>query len=219
MKHLMQLINGIRWLIRQILRYTPMPIFAAFVGLIAGYGLWEVIDSAQKDAVTKIYDEQLQTSLDQRAREALIHFDHSVSSYETTVRLLSNHRSLANYLNPVYWFPDDQDPPIVYTDRQPTWLPEPERWQTLASPSHILLLDTEGQVREEYQLQQTELPEELLSQLAEYVSSPQTILTDIDNKPYLLAATVAEDAAYNIMGTLSMRHFLPRRSADLSPMH
>ncbi|WP_078457908.1 PAS domain-containing sensor histidine kinase [Solemya velum gill symbiont] len=204
MKLLHMLNEKLRQLGRAILRYTPMSLFAAFFGLLAGYALWEVIDTVQKDAVNKIYDEQLQSNLDQRAREALIHFDHSVQSYETTIRLLSNHRKLANYLNPVYWFPDDQEPRLLYTDKQPNWLPEPERWKPLASPTHIMLLDTQGQIREEYRLQQTVLPEELLSQLASYISSPQTILTDIDGEPYLLAATVAEDAAYNIMGTLVM---------------
>ena len=181
-----------------------MPLLAAIVGLLAGWALWVVVDAIQTGAVRRIYEEQLNRILEQSAREELLHFNHSVESYDTTVRLLANHRRLANYLDPVYWFPDDFSDPIVYREKPPVWLPEPERWQPLVSPSHILLLDTSGQVREEYVVEGEPLSEELLQQAPGFTTHTRAFLTAFDDEPYLLTSTVAEDAGYNIMGSLMM---------------
>ena len=122
---------------RKLLRRIPLSLFAALLGLAAGLALWEIIDATQKNAVRELYDQQLEENLEQRARETLIHFDHSLNSYKTAAQLLASHRRLANYLNPLYWFSDDQDPVIVYETNPPPWLPEPSRWKPLVSPSHI----------------------------------------------------------------------------------
>ena len=191
---------------RKLLRRIPLSVFAAFLGLAAGLGLWEIIDATQKDAVRELYDTQLQENLEQRARETLIHFDHSLNSYKTAAQLLASHRRLANYLNPLYWFSDDQDPVIVYETAPPPWLPEPSRWKPLVSPSHILLVDSQGTLRELYQARQIPLPEGLLAQLPEYRATvePRVNLVTFGEQPWLLASTIAEDAAYNIMGSLML---------------
>lgn len=191
---------------RKLLRRIPLSLFAALLGLAAGLALWELIDATQKNAVRELYDQQLQENLEQRARETLIHFDHSLNSYKTAAQLLASHRRLANYLNPLYWFSDDQDPVVVYKEKPPPWLPEPSRWKPLISPSHILLIDSQGTLRELYQAQEMALPEELMNQLKDFLATKGTRadLVTIDNKPWLLSSTVAEDAAYNIMGTLML---------------
>ncbi|MGD8266215.1 MAG: PAS domain S-box protein [Chromatiales bacterium] len=191
---------------RKLLRRIPLSLFAALLGLAAGLALWEIIDATQKNAVRELYAQQLEESLEQRARETLIHFDHSLNSYKTAAQLLASHRRLANYLNPLYWFSDDQDPVIVYENNPPPWLPEPSRWKPLVSPSHILLIDSEGNLRELYEAQQIPLPEGLVAQLSEYRASGEARvhLVTFGDEPWLLASTVAEDAAYNIMGTLML---------------
>jgi PAS domain S-box-containing protein len=192
--------------LRKLLRRIPLSLFAAFLGLAAGLGLWEIIDATQKNAVRELYNQQLEENLEQRARETLIHFDHSLSSYKTAAQLLASHRRIANYLNPLYWFSDDQDSVIVYETDPPPWLPDPSRWKPLVSPSHILLIDSQGTLRELYQVQQIPLPEGLVAQLSEHraTSESRVHLVTYDEQPWLLASTIAEDAAYNIMGTLML---------------
>ena len=85
---------------RKLLRRIPLSLFAAFLGLAAGLALWEIIDATQKNAVRELYNQQLEENLQQRARETLIHFDHSLNSYKTAAQLLASHRRIANYLNP-----------------------------------------------------------------------------------------------------------------------
>ena len=71
--------------LRKLLRRIPLSLFAALLGLAAGLGLWEIIDATQKNAVRELYEQQLQENLEQRARETLIHFDHSLNSYNLSL--------------------------------------------------------------------------------------------------------------------------------------
>ncbi|HBH35934.1 MAG TPA: PAS domain-containing sensor histidine kinase [Gammaproteobacteria bacterium] len=193
-------------ILRKLIRRIPLSLFAAIVGVIAGLGLWEILDNLQKDEVNQIYQRQLQENLEQRSHESLIYFHNSIQGYKASAQLLASHRRLANYLDPLYWFSDDQEAVVVYHEKQPSWLPQPSRWKSLISPSHILLIDRMGVVRESYQAGDLALPEDISSRINDYLATDQTqaYLTIIDNKPWLLASTVAEDAAYNIMGTLML---------------
>lgn len=193
-------------ILRKLVRRIPLSLFAAIVGVIAGLGLWELLDTLQKDQVNQIYQQQLQENLEQRSTESLIYFHNSIQSYKSSAQLLANHRRLANYLDPLYWFSDDPESVIDYYENQPPWLPQPSRWKSLISPSHILLIDRRGAVKERYQAGDLNLPDGLASRINDYLAEDQThaYLTLIDNQPWLLVSTVAEDAAYNIMGTLML---------------
>lgn len=191
-------------LVRKLLRRIPLSLFAAIVGVIAGLALWELLDILQKDKVNRIYQEQLQENLQQRSSESLVYFQNYIQGYKTAAQLLASHRRLANYLEPLNWVADDQAEPVEYRDSQPPWLPQPSRWRSLISPSHILLVDLHGAVRESYQAAAVALPEELQADLGEYLATdqPRVNLAIFNNRPWLLASTVAEGAAYNIMGSL-----------------
>ncbi|MEN8214118.1 MAG: PAS domain S-box protein [Pseudomonadota bacterium] len=193
-------------LLRTLIRRIPLSLFAAIVGIIAGLALWELLDTLQKDEVNQIYQQQLQENLEQRSHESLIYFHNAIQGYKTSVQLLASHRSLANYLDPLYWFAGDVEPAVVYREQPPPWLPSPSRWKSLISPSHILLIDSQGKLRELYQAGNLPLPQSLASRLNDYLDMDQThaYLTIIDGKPWLLTSTVTEDAAYNVMGTLML---------------
>lgn len=195
---------AIRQALRNLIRRMPMPLLALLVGLLAGLALWQVIDAAQYEAVANIYDTQLQENLDQRSREALIHFNHLVDGYESTVRLLANHRSMTSYLEPLYWFADDPAATVLYEDQLPPWMPEAARWERLISPSHILLLDMQGKIREEYRLQKAEIPTDLTPYLARLALDPRGFMVELDDSLFLLATTAAEDATGNVMGSLTL---------------
>ncbi len=193
-------------ILRKLIRRIPLSLFAAIVGVIAGLGLWEILDTLQKDKVNQIYQQQLQENLEQRSHESLIYFHNSIQGYKSSAQLLASHRRLANYLDPLYWFSDDRESIVVYEEKQPPWLPLPSRWKQLISPSHILLIDRMGVVRELYQTGELPLPDGLTLRINDYLATQQTraYLTIIDDKPWLLVSTVAEDAAYNVMGTLML---------------
>lgn len=188
-----------------LLRRIPMPLMSIIIGLFCGLVVWGMLDQVQPRALRSIFAEELKTRLDQQARETLIRFDNYVLSHTSTARLLANHRQLAHYLEPVYWFRGDPDQPRQYRSTPP-WLPESSLWQSLIRPSHILLLDNDGRTREIYQLGERLLPAELAgtNELPLGERRARAHLTILGERPYLLVSESAEDATGTEMGYLML---------------
>jgi two-component system, LuxR family, sensor kinase FixL len=189
----------------RLLRRVPMPVISILVGLAAGSAVWGVLDHIQTRAIKKITDKELQAQLDLRARESLIRFDQYVTNYVATVRLLANHRSLAEYLEPLFWFSGEEFEPVVYRKFQPAWLTDFIEENALSPPSHVLLVDTRGRIREMYQSGSTELPRELSERIGGQFPNAgkvQAVLTRLDDRPYLLVSDAAEDTGGHRMGSL-----------------
>jgi PAS domain S-box-containing protein len=204
-------------------RRIPMPLMSVMIGLFCGLVVWALLDQVQPQALRSIFNQELETRLDQQARETLIRFDNYVLAHTATARLLANHRQLANYLEPVYWFKGDTDRPKQYRSTPP-WLPRSTLWQSLVRPSHILLLDNEGDIREIYQLGERPLPAELAG-ATELLLSEQRVqanLTTLGDRPYLLISETAEDATGTEMGFLMLvapidAQFLAASQQGVSP--
>jgi len=184
-----------------------MPVISILVGLAAGLAVWGVLDQIQGRAIKKIADKELEMRLDRQARESLIRFNQYLKSYVTTVRLLANHRSLAEYLEPLFWLPQRAVEPIVYRKPPPSWLTDFIKRNALPAPSYILLADTRGHIREMYQSGGAELPQELSQGVGEKLTDAgrvQAVVTRLDGWPYLLVSDVAEDMNGYRMGNLIM---------------
>ncbi len=203
--------------LRRLIRSIPIPVLAAVIGLLAGLGAWIFIDRIQSRALTEIFAEALDDQLHQRAREALIRFDHFRLTYSAMTRLLANHRRMADYLDPVIWFADRPASLKIYqSDDPPSWLAEPAAWYRTIRPSHVLLVDAQGQIREEYRLRDLAIPKALLGEANLYLDESQqsAYLTKLDTQPYLITSHPVEDSSYNIMGSLVL--LLPVDSDFLS---
>lgn len=181
-----------------------MPVLAALFGVLAGGFVWLVVDPIQSRAIGDIFVGELENELEQQARESMIRFDNLLQSYPAVTRLLANHRRMADYLEPVFWFRDDYEPGVIYQDTAPAWLPDGSIWRVTVQPSHVLLVDVYGEIREQYRLRKTPLPEELLSvvQQERGPAREHGYLTKLDDQPYLLVSNQVRDASYNIMGSL-----------------
>ncbi len=188
-----------------LLRRIPMPLMSVIIGLFCGLLVWGVLDQVQPRALRSIFAEELQTRLDQQARETLIRFDNYVLAHTSTARLLANHRQLADYLEPIYWYRVDGDLPTIYRE-SPPWLPGSSLWQSLIRPSHILLLDNEGRTREVYPLGERSLPAELAGpgELSLGGRKPRATLNILGGRLYLLVSEPAEDATGTEMGFLML---------------
>ncbi len=208
-------------------RRVPMPVISILVGLAVGLAVWGVLDRIQGQAIKKIADKELQTQLDRQARESLIRFDQYLKNYVTTVRLLANHRSLAEYLEPRFWLPQKAPKPIVYRESPPSWLNDFIKRNALSVHSHILLVDTRGHIREVYQSGNMELPQALNQGVGEKLMDAgkvRTVVTRLDGWPYLLVSDVAEDMDGYRMGNLVMvvpinDTFLAASQRGLSSVH
>ncbi|MBB1073355.1 PAS domain S-box protein [Rhodoferax sp. 4810] len=182
-----------------------MPLIAILIGLIAGLAVWGVLDQIQSRAVQKIFDRELRERLDLRARETLLRFNQYLTSYAATTRLLANHRRLAQYLEPLFWFPEKHVEPIIYEGSRPFWLPDFFERNALLTPSHVLLIDTRGYVREIYQASTQNLPKELQHDVSHWLNETDDVkqlIIQINYTPYLVVSDKIEDAGGYTMGNL-----------------
>ncbi|MBK5931721.1 PAS domain-containing sensor histidine kinase [Halochromatium salexigens] len=182
-----------------------MPVIGILIGLIAGLAVWIVLDQVQSKAIERIFGRELSMRLDLRARESLIRFDQYMTNYAATTRLLANHRRLAQYLEPLFWFPGEIVDPVVYAGFRPFWLPDVFGRNALLAPSHVLLVDSRGLVREVYQAGDARLPEELTGNLNQWLGGldeVRSVLARFDDQPYLVVSDRVEDASGYTMGSL-----------------
>ena len=189
----------------RLLRRVPMPFLAILVGLVAGLGVWGLLDQVQTRQVGKIFEEELGNQLDVQARESLVRFDRYLAGYAMTTRLLANHRRLAEYLEPVFWSETDNVRPVVYAEFRPFWLPDFFSRDALRPPSQVLLIDLEGRVREVYQAGPQPLPAELATRIPSQFLDPsevRTVPVKLGEVLYLLVSDSVEDSGGFHMGHL-----------------
>ena len=200
----------------RLLRGVPMPLIAILVGLAAGLLVWGVLEQIQSQQLARIFGQELATRLDQRARESLIRFDQYLSQYTATTRLVAHYRRLAEYLESRTWRVGEAFTPRQRLGRRPGWLPDYLERDGLVPPAQVLLVDRAGEVREHYSLEDRPLP----ADLAPGVDPPlrdddeaRTVLTSLDNQPYLVVTSPIEDRQGEPLGSLVVlvpldEHFL-----------
>ncbi|MEJ2213817.1 MAG: PAS domain S-box protein [Gammaproteobacteria bacterium] len=191
-----------RSVFKRFIRRLPLPVLAILVGLIVGTGVWVVIDSIQTRAVHQLFEEELKNRLDKQAQESMTRFHHFINQYAAINRLLGNHQILTRYLTPLFWGRDEFYHETIYQDEVPAWLPGELLWQTLPKPSHVLLIDRYGKVREEYRLNSNPLDEEIKAYFDWKAGISQSFLTEVSGLPYLILIEQASDESDNIMGAL-----------------
>lgn len=162
-------------LIYRLLKLVPMPVIGIVLAVAVGFLVWAVLDQVQTRQVGKIFSDELQAQLDLQARESLIRFDRYLESYAMATRLLANHRRLAEYLEPQFWAEDETPAPVLYEEFRPYWLADYFGRDGLRPPSHILLVDIHGRVREDYRAGSDPLPKELAEQIPEQLLDPSEV--------------------------------------------
>ncbi len=182
-----------------------MPLIAILVGLVVGLAVWVVLDQVQTRQVGRIFDRELRDQLDFQAREGLIRFDRYLAGYGMTTRLLANHRRLTEYLEARFWFAAETPKPVIYQGVRPYWLPDFFERDALRPPSHVLLTDPQGRVRELYQAGADPLPSEFATALpAQFLDAgvERTVPVKLGDGLFLLVSDAVEDAAGAHVGYL-----------------
>jgi len=202
-----------RW--RNFWRRIPLPAAALVLGLTVGILAWVVIDRQQSAALSEIFEGVLDNQLHQLARESLIRFEEHRRSYVFLARLLANHRRMAAYLDSLVW-PDEEGMRRVYHGHRPPWLPRERIISDVAQPSHMLLMDTEGRVREVYFVTEEPLPQAFSYEPGNYLvaSEQRALLTLVDDEPYLVVSEPIRDAEHVVNGSLVL--LVPLDSAFLA---
>jgi PAS domain S-box-containing protein len=189
----------------RLLRGVPMPLIAIMVGLAAGLLVWGVLEQIQSEQLARIFGQELESRLDQRARESLMRFDQYLSQYAAATRLVAHHRRLAEYPAPRAWKPGETFAPRHHADTKPRWLPDYLERDGLLPPSHVLLVDAAGEVRELYARDQPPLPADLARGVEPHLRHDRevrTVLTTLDNQPFLVVTSAIEDRQGEPIGSV-----------------
>lgn len=201
--HRMMRVETSRW--RGLWRRIPLTALALAMGLAAGAAAWLVIDRQQTAALSSIFEEVLDNQLHQVARESLIRFDQHRQSYIYLARLLANHRRMTDYLESAVWSRDE--PSLkVYRRSRPPWLPRKRIMADVALPSHIMLTDLQGRLREVFDVSEDPLPSGFQDQFSDQLSTGRhhALLTLVDGQPFLLVSEPIEGQRHFTMGALVM---------------
>jgi two-component system sensor kinase FixL len=193
-------------LARRLLRRVPMPLLAVLIGLLVGFVVWKVLDGMQSRALQDMFQAQLRSELDQRARESLIRFERFVDGFASTARLLAGNRFLADYLDQDPWAKPQASHPAVREGPQPPWLKVIAEWKDRERVRQILLFDVEGRLREIYPLGPEPLPPALKKAPVlnpKAMTSPLAFAT-IETRPYLLVSQRLENDDLEVVGTLML---------------
>ena len=191
---------------RRLLRRVPMPLLAVLIGLLVGFVVWKVLDGMQSRALQGMFQAQLRSELDQRARESLIRFERFIDGVASTARLLAGNRYLAAYLDRDPWSKPEASWPGVREGPQPPWLTVIAEWKDRERVRQILLFDAAGQLREIYPLGPEPLPSALKKTPVaspKAATSPLAFAT-IEGRPYLLVSQRLENDALETVGTLTL---------------
>ena len=174
-----------------------MLLSAASIGLV----VWAITDSIQNYSLKQIFNSKLAERFSWQAERQRIMFDRYVKNHHQAVKLFIGSQSLRDYISSPAWKNTDQNK--SYTN-PPPWLPELSVIRNVIQPRYMLLLDAQGNYREIYKASIEPAPIALRypdSRLLT-LSHGQGFLTNLDDKPFLLASEYITDKKGNTLATL-----------------
>lgn len=178
--------------------------------------MWLVVDRVQTRALSNIFDQALESQLDQQARESLIRFDEYRRSFAYFARLVATHRRMADYLDPIIWGRRSSETLHFDAENPPSWLPDDLVWQGGISPRYFALVDLSGKVRELYSGGGSIMPAGLIAEVKGQLGTAvrRSFVTLFNDQPWLIVTEPTEDSARTPMGSIVI--LMPLDSAFLS---
>ncbi len=180
-----------------------MPWVAVLVGLLTGLVVWAVLDQIQGQQVDKIFDRELESQLDLRARESLMRFEHHVAGYAAVAHLLANAPHLTAPFREVLP-PDGLCPPLLSAqDLRILHLPELFGRAALSPPSHLILVDSKGCPFKRFQDPSVPMHQVPLESSADWFHPlGQAFIERFEHQPYLVLSEPIRETVDSLLGYL-----------------
>ncbi|MBI5050465.1 MAG: GGDEF domain-containing protein [Nitrospirae bacterium] len=175
---------------------TPLTIKMLLITLIVGFVVWAILDQIQTLKLKTIFNAQIIERLSKQAMEDRLSFDRYIKAHTQLITLFITQKKFSDYVEKQNWSASDTTE-IKYHKRAPSWFPSFLLLKTFIKPMYTLLLDTQGRVREVYELHPGHtLPQSLLhpSPLLLIRSKGQNFLTKIDGIPYIVTSEQYRDS-------------------------
>lgn len=206
-------------LLRDYSLTLKMLLLTAIVGIV----VWTISDAVKTSTLSEVFREKLSDRLSQQAEKQRIMFDRYVKGHHTAIKLFISTTNIRDYIESPVWVgssledsgsltSDLEDFGLVkkqavkFYKKTPPWLPKLSVLRNFIQPRYLLLLDEDGRVREVYQADKVNLPEELLNPYGVLLnlSRDQGFLTNINGAPYLIASEGVKNKEGETKATLML---------------
>ncbi len=187
--------------LRHPLRYLPLTLKVLAVTVAAGALVGLLLDRVLDATLERLYENELLTELDNQSRTERLRFDHEIKEFRHTTRVAAAYSGLHRFLTAR---PSGGGEVSHVVDRRPPWFPGRSMTSGAVHPRVAVVLDELGRVVATYRTQLPALPAPLARPTLRLLllSHGQSLLTTIDDQPYLLSSAPVEDWSGRPLGTL-----------------
>ena len=174
-----------------------MLLSAVLIGLV----VWAITDSIQNYSLKNIFERKLAERFSWQAEKQRIMFDRYVKNHHQAVKLFIGSQKLKEFIDSPDWQESNAEKTYI---SPPPWLPSLSIIRNIIQPRYMLLLDAKGNCRELYKASTGPAPEILrhLDSTQLNLSHGQGFLTNLNNKPFLLASEKIIDSNNKTIATL-----------------
>lgn len=170
----------------------PLPWVSVFVGLLCGTLAWLIVEPFQTRELGNFFQEDLEERLEARAADTRRRFEYFLTDLDRATCNFAQNWRLVRYVHSPRWQQSEEKTFIYFNEPSP-WMEQGLPLLGSVQPSHLLLLDLEGNPREIYHQQDQPFPiDQALDLYNEQLHAVTSILWQ---KPYFITwAVVAQGA-------------------------
>ncbi len=167
----------------------PLTIKMVLLTIVVGLAVLTVMDYILTSKLEKIFYGELTEELSVQSIQDRLSFDDYVKTFQESVTLFVTQNNFSDYVAKVDWS-EKGSGEIKYHRRPPAWFPDRSVLRTFVQPRYAFLLDSQGRTIEVYNRRQDVIPESLISpsHLMVDKSHDQSLMVELDNKPYVITS-------------------------------
>ncbi len=186
------------------LEKIPLTRKVLIISILICTGVWAVLDKAQTIRLQTLFNQQLNSNLQEKAAEDRAFLDSYIRSFGRASRLIGSQKKLNDYLSSGQW--DSTREEALIHERTAPWLPGISVIRSLPFSQYFLLLNPQGQVKEICRTIPGKLPESVSKPdfLLRQLSHSQTYLTQLGNFPYLATSQMISSDTGELLATLML---------------
>ena len=191
--------------VTRIWRLLPLSFKGVLTGIVCGLAVWVILEKFQSSQMEQILLADLERELEYVTRESRAYFSQGIERHSPAAHLLATQKKLQDYVASSHW-DRNQAEEILQYNNSPPWLPPVSQWRILVRPTHFLLLDIQGHLKEVYSIRGDKLPRPLLNltPLQLMLSQGQTYLANLEGQVVALANAAIKDQQGDPMGYLAV---------------
>ena len=180
-------------------RNQPLVFKSVLTVFTTGLVVWFVLDTLQARHLHNILLQELSARLAEENHIARVRLSNAIERQRKLTGLFTETLRVREHFNDL---PEVQT--LARHTNWPDWLPPPSSWRGLIRPTHIVVFNGQGNIREIFDLAKKPFPNGFMArkELAVRKSLGVSFATSIAKAPYILTASSVSDASGQPSGTL-----------------